>query len=60
MMQLVPNDHEGLLFSSKMERLVEKDLGARLFGELSRAVDRLEPVLQGTFECNQWSPSALQ
>ena len=42
------NDHDGLCFSSTTEGLVGKDLGARLFGELSWAVDQLEPVLQGT------------
>jgi hypothetical protein len=45
------NDHDGLCFSSKTEGLVGKDLGARLVGELSWAVDQLEPVLQGTLEC---------
>ena len=47
-MQLVSMIMTGLRSSFKTEGLVGKDLGARLLGELSWAVDQLEPVLQGT------------
>lgn len=60
-MQLVPI-HEGPSFSSKTEPFVDKDFGARLLDELSRAVDWVEPILQGTLSvpavCN--TPSAPQ